>query len=136
MSTGVTTLPRIVPQDSVKSVILNYPFGETISALRMVYIKNGLLYKGSPSLTLTEASVLGILLNGGGVGSIGRVLAFGTLGDASFAGLSSNLPLFMQADGSIGNGDPSLQGFQYQVNIGKSFGSNLIYINVMEPIKL
>jgi hypothetical protein len=76
---------------------------------------------------------VGLLLQGGTVGTIVEALVFGTVADLAFAGFATNAALFLQTNSFLSDAIPSSI---YSVLCGKYLGNNTIFVNINEPIKL
>lgn len=114
-----------------------YTAGETISALKAVYVKvsDGQAYVAKSNGTDPEALVVGLALNAATVGTQVDVILMGVLQDASWSWAANEL-LFLTPTGSITNIPPSLPTDTYHVELAKALTSNKIMVNIESPITL
>jgi hypothetical protein len=108
-----------------------YVSGETISALKAVYLHEGAVYVAGTG-SLAQASALGIAQNAGTAGQAISVLQYGVLTDASFNFSPSQL-IFLSETGSLTTTAPS-SGLL--TRIGRAIGPTSVLILIESPINL
>jgi hypothetical protein len=109
--------------------------GETISAVKAVYSNGTNLFLGDADEDYQHASVIGISLTSGNVGTEIRYIIDGQLYDSSFA-FTDGEPVYLGISGALTQVDPDSSGHKYRVLIGYATGTNGINININEPIEL
>ena len=118
---------------SSEKLITSFEAGETISALKLIYIASSAqAFVADNSLTFSEAQVIGVALNAAAIGAQVQVQLFGLLQDGAFA-FSANELLFLGSLGTITATAPS-SGFV--TRIGYGLGSGSIFLNIEKPIVL
>lgn len=113
---------------------IDYPAGEPISALKLVYAAlDGKIYVANNTATFDEALVMGVAINAAAsIGDLVTVVLSGVLQDASWSWAANEL-LFLNSLGTITNVVP-VSG--HRSKIGKALMSNKILIEIEEPIIL
>lgn len=113
---------------------IDYPAGEPISALKLVYASlDGKVYVANNTATFDEALVMGVAINAAAsIGDMVTIVLSGVLQDASWSWAANEL-LFLNSLGTITNVIP-VSG--HRSKIGKALMSNKILIEIEEPIIL
>lgn len=109
--------------------------GETISGVKAIYSNGTSLFLGDANLMFQEASIVGISITAGNLGSEIRYLIDGNLFDSSFV-FTDGEPIYLSENGNLTQTDPSTLGLKYRVLIGYAIGVNGLNINLQEPIEL
>ena len=109
-----------------------YIAGETLSAVKPVYISGSEEVSQADSDTKPEACVIGITKHSASLGSDIEVILSGELQDSSF-NFNSNESIYLDGNGNLTTVPPTT-GFL--TKIGKGLGNNKILINIEEPIAL
>lgn len=127
--------------DEIKTAIENqasggryaqYLAGETMSALKFVYVgSDGKIYLGDSTDAL-KSEVVGITITAGAVDSIINVVSFGPLFDAAFAHGYSN-SLYLTTSGNVSTTSP-VTG--YRALVGKGLNDGQIFVDIDEVITL
>lgn len=118
--------------DEVSKLVISKVADEAISALQLVTLTSNTNCKLADNGTYDDALVLGVALNGGGIGTTIEILSFGVLEDPFFT-YALNDVLFLNSSGTITNTPPTT-GFS--TTIGQSLGTGAIFITVERPIEL
>lgn len=120
-----------------KMAALKFDFtaGETISALKLVYVNiaDGKIYVASSTAAFANAMVVGIATNASVSGGFVTVQLSGIIQDASWS-WSANALLFCSSTGYVTNVAPAAPG--YRIKIAKAITSDTILLNIEEPILL
>lgn len=113
---------------------IDYPAGEPISALKLVYAAlDGKIYVANNTATFDEALVMGVAINAAAsIGDMVTIVLSGVLQDTSWSWAANEL-LFLNSLGTITNVIP-VSG--HRSKIGKALMSNKILIEIEEPIIL
>ena len=122
------------PEDIVIDTDNTDQAGETISAVKAVYLDSAELFLGQPN-SLPTSQIVGVSLTAGNTGSQIKYRSFGELYDSSFNFTVGNC-VFLDNNGNITETDPQTLGLDYRVVIGKVIADNGIFINIEEPIQL
>ena len=109
--------------------------GEAIAAVKAVYSDGAQLFLGDANTDFQHASIVGISITSGNVGTEIRYLLNGPLYDSSFSFVDGQ-PVFLALNGNLTQNDPDAEGYAFRVLIGFATGSNGINININEPIEL
>lgn len=117
--------------EAAASIVRNFIAGETISALKIVYMDNNRVYSGS-SANLNTATAIGIAKTAAAEGELVSVLQYGLLEDASFDFEVTDLA-FLSETGSLTTTAPE-QG--YLTRIGKVINNNSVLVLIETPITL
>jgi hypothetical protein len=110
----------------------DYVAGETISAMKAVYIDNGEVFLCDNNTDFETATVMGVSLNGASIGGSVKVALSGEIEDSLFT-FSSRELLYLGTNGNITN-VANTTGFL--TFIGKALGNNKIIIEVDDPFIL
>jgi hypothetical protein len=131
-ATKLDQIKTAIESQSSSSRYLQYLAGETISALKFVYVgPDGKIYLGDSALAL-KSEIVGITINAGGVDTLINVASFGPVFDATFAyGYSSSL--FLTTMGSVSTTAPTV-GFR--AIVGKGLNDGQIFVDIDEVITL
>ena len=106
--------------------------GETLSALKFVYIAaDGKAYLGS-SATFPQTEVIGLTKTAASMGSNVDIIPFGTVQDASFTFGYSQL-LFLT---TLGNFSTTVPVSGHRVKLGQGLNNGQIFIDIDETIIL
>lgn len=105
--------------------------GQVLSALRIVYEQDGLVYLMSPADADHIDQLLGITLNAAGAGDELNVQRTGELNDASWSWAPGRI--WLGAAGSLTQTPPA-SGFD--VLIGAAVSATRIILNIQDPIEL
>lgn len=109
-----------------------YLAGETISALKFVYVgADGKIYLGDSTNALTS-EIVGITITAGAIDSLINVVSFGPVFDVSFVYGYSN-SLYLTTSGSVSTTSP-LTG--YRALVGKGLNDGQIFVDIDEVITL
>lgn len=127
----INTLPFPQDAESAKEISFNAVAGETISATKLVYLSNDLLFLGSLS-TREQAQVLGVALQAGNAGTLIKVLIFGRYDDPSFV-FPSGSSLYLTGTGNISTTAPTSG---YNKEVGQALANGSIFINIKQTITL
>lgn len=119
---------------TTNSIIITKTAGETISALKAVYVKlsDGLAYVASSAATNVEALVIGIAISSGNAGDLITIVTSGEVVDAGWS-WSSNGEVYLSSNGSVTTTVPS---DNYHVVLGKILTNNSIAVAIEPSIKL
>lgn len=115
------------------NITQTYVAGETISALKAVYINSvdSKIYLANPS-TLQTASVSGITKTAGNIGDSIEIVQYGPLQD-SFLTFANAEIICLGNNGVMTNSQPTTG---YLTRLGRSVNSNTILITLEQPIQL
>jgi len=106
--------------------------GETLSALKFVYVAaDGFAYRGS-STSYTTSQVIGITITAASVGNSVTVATFGEVVDGSFSFGVSN-PIFLTTLGSFSTTPPASG---HVVKLGHGLDNGKIFVDIDETIIL
>jgi hypothetical protein len=136
-TTGSLDLVGSSAGPSVDPSILSYVAGETISALKCVYVKHsdGLAYVAKSGGLSSESVVVGIAKNAALVGESVSVQILGEIEDGSWSWSANDL-VYLSNTGSIKSSAPGLPLDLYHVVIGKVLTNNKIIVAIEAPITL
>lgn len=125
---------QAISAQSAGKLIGKFTAGESISALRVVYLDdNDTVFKADADDS-TKIQVLGIALNAAVTGGQVSVLTFGVAEDASFT-FGASVPLYLQNDGFITDLPPEDVPLLFNVKIGFGLGASRIYVKPERPIE-
>jgi hypothetical protein len=128
-----TLIPGDIQVDAAKEIAQTVILGESISALKLVYLgADGKAYMATSSGTYEQARVLGILLQPGVLNDEKRCLLFGRLDDPffSFAGADD---LYLGPTGNIVDSAPTSGHYK---PVGQSLGTGSIFLKIGSTIIL
>jgi hypothetical protein len=119
--------------DAAKEIVTSVQYGETLSALKLVYIaSDGKAYLATSQDTYEKALVAGITKTAGVENSINDILVFGRIDDPSFS-YSGTQELFLTTLGNISNIPPAAGIVAF---VAKSLNTGSIFINFKHIINL
>lgn len=114
---------------SAKILVLERIAGETISALKAVYLTDPNTCKLANNTDDIQGTVIGITLTAGNIGDTIKILSFGILDDPFFA-YTINQPVFLGLNGNLVTSQPS-SGVLTEVGYG--LGSGSFYVKINSP---
>lgn len=126
--------PDGIPPPSIPTggIILTRVAGETLSALRVVYERNGQVFLLDPGTRLSPVDqMLGVTLTAGEAGAQIAIRAEGTLDDAGWAWTEGLV--FVGPDGTLTQTYPAVG---WEIVVGASPSSQRINLNFDEPVFL
>jgi hypothetical protein len=121
----------------INPYIVTYTAGETISALKCVYIKlsDGLAYVAKSNGLSSECVVVGIATTAALVGEQVSVQILGEIEDSGWSWSSNDL-VYLSSTGSVKDTAPTLPLDSYHVVIGKVLTNNKLMVAIEAPITL
>lgn len=114
---------------SAKILVLERTAGETISALKAVYLINPTTAMLANNTDDIQGTVIGITLNAANIGDTIKILSFGILDDPFFA-YTINEPVFLGLNGNLITTQPS-DGVLTEIGFG--LGSGSFYVKINSP---
>ncbi len=130
--------PSILPPvsgvaEAAKEVVATVTYGETIGALKLIYIGNdGRAYLATSAGTYEQASAIGITRSGGNANDVRQILLFGRVDDPSFT-FPLVEDLFL---GTLGNLVDIAPVSGHYKPIGQSLQTGSIFLNIGKTIVL
>lgn len=119
--------------DAAKEIEATFTYGQTISALKLIYVGlDGRVYPATSQTTYDEARVAGITKLSGNANDQRPVLVFGRIDDPSFT-FPVNADLFLGTAGNIVATAPSTG---HHKPIGRSLGLGSIFLDIGTTIIL
>lgn len=114
---------------SAKVLVLERTAGETISALKAVYLTDSTTCKLANNTDDIQGTVIGISLTAGNLGDTIKILSFGIIDDPFFT-YTINDPVFLGTNGNLITTQPS-SGVLTEVGYGLGAGS--FYVKPNSP---